>query len=219
MAPAHHAHYGAAHHPGYNYSSYGYRGGLGYGGIGLFGLGYGLGYGGLGYGYGGLGYGYSGLGYGGYGYGYPGYSSGSYTNLIGVPAISGTYYPTPATSPYSAPFSTAPYQVIPSQPSVQPMVPPGAEPEPQPLPLPAPGDKNAAAGQPGTITVITNEGATVTFDGIDTKETGARHSFTTQPIPAGTEKKVLVKVDGPGGPSSITLSLKGGEKATVDMRK
>ncbi len=215
MAPAHHAHYGAAHHPGNNYRGFGYGGTgvfIGLGGFGMGGLGYGLGYGSLGYG----GYGY-GPGYG-YNYGYPGTYPGSYTNRIGVPAISGTYYATPSTNPYL----TTPYQVYPLQQSVQPMVPPGTDPEPQPLPLPVPGQNpqpSATAGQTGTLTVITDAGATVTFDGIDTKETGTRHSFTTKPIPVGIEKRILVKVDGPGGPSSITLSLRGGEKATVDMRK
>jgi uncharacterized protein (TIGR03000 family) len=177
--------------------------GGGYYGSGLYGpLGYGLGY--SPFGYSGLNYG--GLGYGplGYGYGYPGRSVG----VIGVPVIPGSYYATP----YQ-------YQSIPVQPiPVQPMV----SPDPQPLPLPSPTIqpiKGIGEGKPGTITVITNEGATVTFDGIDTKEAGTRHSFTTKPIPLGSEIRVKVQVDGPDGASSISIGLRSGEKATVDMRK
>jgi uncharacterized protein (TIGR03000 family) len=185
---------GAYHHYAtpYHYGSYGSRVGIGYG-SGLYGpLGYGLGY--SPFGYSGLNYG--GLGYGalGYGYGYPGrYSSG----YLGVPVVPGTY-----STPY--------YQTVPSQPLVNP------DPNPQPLPLPS---NNTAEAKPGTITVITNDGATVTFDGIDTKEAGTRHSFTTKPIPPGAEIRVQVKVDGPGGPSTISIGMRSGEKATVDMRK
>ena len=165
------AHVGGAHYaPGGAYRSYaapryyssGYRGiGVGYGlgyGSGLYGpLGYGLGY--SPFGYSGLGYG--GLGYGalGYGYGYPGsslssnyygstLSPGYYGSTLGVPALPGTYTPS--------------YEPLPSQPLVVP------DQEPSPLPLPTPGAANGEA-QPGTITVITNEGATVSFDGIENK--------------------------------------------------
>ncbi|MGH7171700.1 MAG: hypothetical protein ACRELF_04740 [Gemmataceae bacterium] len=75
--------YGGLYRPyyglGLGYGRFGYGGlggyglgyGLGYGGLGGYGLGYGMGYGGLG-GYG-LGYGGYGLGYGGYGIGYGGF--------------------------------------------------------------------------------------------------------------------------------------------------
>jgi len=197
--PGVHPGYGGAHHSYYAAPYSGSRafigGGYGYGG--LYGpLGYGLGY--SPFGYSGLNYG--GLGYGalGYGYGYPGSYSGSYSGSLGTPVIPNTY--------------TAPYQYTPSQPLVNP------DPQPQPLPLPnQPGA--TGEGQPGTLTVITNEGATVSFDGIDTKETGSRHSFTTKPIPPGTEKRVQIKVDGPGGPSTISVGMRSGEKATVDLRK
>jgi uncharacterized protein (TIGR03000 family) len=196
---AHHSHYAAPYHSG---SRLFLGGGYGYGyGSGLYGpLGYGLGYSPFGYSslnYGGLGYGAL-----GYGYGYPNSYSGSYGSL-GTPVIPNTY--------------TAPYQYTPQYTPSQPMM---VNPDPQPQPLPVPAQPGSTGeGQPGTITVITNEGATVTFDGIDTKETGARHSFTTKPIPPGAEKRVQIKVDGPGGPSTISVGVRSGEKATVDLRK
>lgn len=198
---AHHSYYAAPYH---NSGSRVFIGVGGYGGYGLYGpLGYGLGYSPFGY----SGYNYGGVGYGalGYGYGYPGTYSGS----LSVPVIPGTYYANPS-------YQSIPLQQIPAQPMVSP------DPQPQPLPLPSPTTqpiKGIGEGKPGTITVITNEGATVTFDGIDTKETGSRHSFTTKPIPLGSEIRVKVQVDGPGGASSISIGLRSGEKATVDMRK
>ena len=72
--------------------------------------------------------------------------------------------------------------------------------------------------QPATITVITSAGATVSFDGLASEQTGTRHSFTTKPIAPGVQTRVNVKVNGPGGPSSVSISVKSGEKATVDMR-
>jgi uncharacterized protein (TIGR03000 family) len=168
------------------------------------------GYGGYYGGYGGYGSGYadpyySGLSYGGAGYGAPGYGyNGPSTYVI----------PVPYQSPYPGPNS------------VPPMVPPDPEPLPLPKPQtqpqtqPQPTDVVTVSGwRPGTITVLTNEGATVTFDGIDTKETGSRHSFTTKPIQPNAEIWVKIKVDGPGGSASVAVGLRGGEKATVDMRK
>ncbi|HEY1190097.1 MAG TPA: TIGR03000 domain-containing protein [Gemmata sp.] len=166
----------------------------GYRGGVFIGIGSGLGYGyGSGLGYGNLGYGYGGYGYsGGYGYRNYGYNS------LGIPAIPGAYI---------APS----YSVVPSQPlDPQPL-------DPQPLPLPVTNATGEAA--PATITVIASDGAKVTFDGIDTNQTGTRHSFTTRPIDPGAEKRVSVKVDGPGGPATISIGVRAGEKATVDMRK
>jgi|GEM_PF-6057518 len=211
------AHMGGVHHySGYRGVGYGYGGyGLGYGG--LYGLGgYGLGYGGYGLGYGGYGLGY-GLGsyggYGGYGYGYPsyGYSSYGYSSYpsygygssIGVPAIPGVY--------------SIPPQTVPSQPMTTPANP--ADPNPIPLPLPNGNNGNAGEPQPGTITVVTDEGATVTFDGIANDQKGTRHTFTTKPLAPGVETRVSVKVDGPNGPSTVSIGIRAGEKATVDMRK
>jgi uncharacterized protein (TIGR03000 family) len=183
------AHVGGVHHGGGRTIIVG-----GYGGYG---------YGGLGYGYGGLGYGYSGLGYGNYG-GYGSYG-GSYgysypSSSIGVPAVPGTYYPQ--------------YQSLPAIPY--------SDPNADPMPLPLPGAQagagaGAAAGDGATakITVITNEGAKVTFDGIESDQTGTRHSFTTRPLTTSGEVRVKVQVDG----SAISIGVRAGEKATVDMRK
>lgn len=172
----------------------GYRGvsiGIGIGsgyGSGLYSpLGYGLGY--SPFGYSGLPYG--GVGYGalGYGYGYPGGS------LIGVPTIPRTYTPQ-----YQPRYPSLP---------VQPLRDPNAE----PIPLPLPAD--SAESSPAKITVITSEGAKVTFEGIESDQTGTRHSFTTKPLSTGGEVRVKVTVDG----STISIGVRGGEKATVDMRK
>jgi uncharacterized protein (TIGR03000 family) len=210
------AHYGGAHYATPHYSSAA-RGGY-YGGLGL---GYGLGYGGLGYGlgsYGGLGYGGYGLGYGGssyYGgvgsgalsYGGYGYPAGS---GLSVPAIPGTYYPQ--------------YQYVPPPtPLMPPAIDPNA-PDPTPLPLPAPGGTPSSTTTPvsgggnvavAKLTVLANEGAKVSFDGIASEQVGTRHSFTTKPIGKGVETRVQVKVDG----SIISIGVRGGEAATIDMRK
>lgn len=206
MGGAHMGHMGGAHMGGVHHTT-GFRGvGYGYGGYGLYGLGYGgygLGYGGYGLGYGGYGLGYG--GYGGYGYGYPSYGYSSYPSYgygssIGVPAIPGVYQ--------------IPPQTVPSQPMTNPANP--ADPNPIPLPLP---NGNTGEPQPGTITVVTDEGASVTFDGIANDQKGTRHTFTTKPIARGVETRVSVKVDGPNGPSTISIGIRAGEKATVDMRK
>lgn len=196
----HHAPVGG-YRPGYALPyNPGYRGiglGPGYGGFGYGGLGYGgygLGYGG--YGLGGLGYGsrYSSLGYGS-GYGYSG---------LAAPAVV-----------VGGATSGPAFQLAPAQPlNALPLDPAPSDPNPQPLPLPAPG-----AAVPATVIVIASEGATVSFDGIDNTQTGTRHSFTTRPIEAGVEKRVSVKVDGPGGPATVTVAVRGGERATIDMRK
>ena len=102
----------------------------------------------------------------------------------------------------------APYRVLPAEPVVEPGA--GAEPDPLPLPLPAAGEASTAK-----VTVVTNEGAKVTFDGIESDNAGTRHSFTTRPIPAGAELRVRVSVDG----STVRVGVKAGERATVDMRK
>jgi uncharacterized protein (TIGR03000 family) len=190
-----------------------YGGGFGYGGYGGYGLGgYGLGYGGLGYG--GLGYGYGGYGLGGYGDGL-GYGSGYSGGSLIVPN-----YSIPQSSPVQ-PGPLLPYSDQPNQPT-----------DPQPLPLPPLGagqgaspavgaGAQGAGANPATdrntakITVITNEGAKVSFEGIESDQTGSRHSFTTKAIPPGTEIRVGVKVDG----SSISIGVRAGEKATIDMRK
>jgi len=192
------AHVGGVHvggvHPSTAHFSNGSRAVVVYGGYGGYGGGlYGLGYGG---GYYGGGYG-GGLGYGslGYDYGYPGGSS------LGVPVIPGSYYPQ--------------YQSIPP---MLPAVDPNADPRPLPLPNAgaAPGAP-AGAGETATakITVITNAGAKVSFDGIESDQTGTRHSFTTRPISKNTDVRIKVVVDG----SSISIGVRGGEAATVDMRK
>jgi uncharacterized protein (TIGR03000 family) len=175
----------------------GYRGGVSIG-IGIGG-GYGSGlYGPLGYGLGYSPFGYSGLPYGGVGYGALGYGYGYPPTrvVVGVPIGS---IATPR-----------PYQSIP----VQPMVAPGAD----PIPLPLPAPDNSGRAEPATITVVTSEGATVTFDDLASEQTGTRHSFTTKPIASGAEARVNVTVNGPNGPSSVSIRVRSGEKATVDMR-
>jgi uncharacterized protein (TIGR03000 family) len=199
---------GATHHYAAPHYSSGYRGGYsgGYGGIGigLYGLGYGLGSGPL------YNPGYYGGGYGGglsYGYAYPSYPSGG---SLGVPAIPGTYYPQ--------------YQYIPpTTPTMPPAVDPNA-PDPTPLPLPNPNGGTPSATTTlvsgantatAKLTVIANPGAKVTFDGIESDQNGGRHSFTTKPLSKGVETRVKVVVDG----SSISIGIRGGETATVDMRR
>ena len=87
------------------------------------------------------------------------------------------------------------------------------------LPLPVPDNVNSGKGEPAVITVVTSEGATVMFDDLASEQTGTRHSFTTRPIASGVQTRVLVKVNGPGGASSVSIGVRSGEKATVDMRK
>ena len=186
---------GGAYHPHYATPYYGSRNiGIGIG-SGLYGpLGYGLGY--SPFGYSGLGYNYGAYGSGPLGYGYPsGFRGSNYGNYssIGVPAVPGTYYP-----------SSPSYQLPQAQPQ-----------DPTPLPLPAPAGDPA----PATIIVIASEGATVSFDGLPPEPAGTRHSFTTRPLAPGAETRVSVKVDGPGGASTISIGVRAGEKATVDMRK
>jgi uncharacterized protein (TIGR03000 family) len=124
--------------------------------------------------------------YGGQGYGY-GYRGLGY-------GYGGYGY-----APGYGSYGYGPSLVVPVAPSTYP-----------PLTIPATGVSAAA-----TITVVTNAGAKVTFDGIESDQTGTRHSFTTKPIAAGAEARVQVKVDG----SSISIGVRAGEKATVDMRK
>lgn len=178
------------------YGGYPYRSGVSIG-IGI-GSGYGSGlYGPLGYGLGYSPFGYSGLPYGGVGYGALGYG-------YGYPSTRSIAIGLPATTSISVP-----YQYIAPQSSV-------VSGEPMPLPLPVP--ENGGKGEPATITVITSEGATVMFDDIASEQTGTRHSFTTRPIASGVQTRVLVKVNGPGGASSVSIGVRSGEKATVDMR-
>ena len=187
---------GGAHPPGGGaryvappYSGAHYGGGY-YGGT-RSGIYIGLGTGGLGYG----GLGYSGLGYGG---GYYGGGNYGYGNLLGVPVVPGTY---------SAQYPPL-YQ---SQP-----LPPLNDPNAEPVPLPLPnGPVPTGEAVPAKITVITSEGAKVTFDGIESDQTGTRHSFTTKPLSTSAEARVKVSVDG----ATISIGVRGGEKATVDMRK
>ena len=65
------------------------------------------------------------------------------------------------------------------------------------------------------ITVLANPGSKVSFDGIESDQTGTRHSFTTKAISKSSEVRVKVIVDG----SSISIGIRGGEAATVDMRE
>jgi uncharacterized protein (TIGR03000 family) len=208
-----HGHVGTGYYSGYRPLPYNYGGYGGYRGVGIgigigFGSGYGL-YGPLNYGLGGSPFGYGGLGAGGlgygalgYGYGYPGTRA-----TVGVPATVGTTVvagSSPLTSAYSTPL-----------PPISNLPQPGGDPVPQPLPTPA----GAAAGEPAVITVITSEGATVSFDGLASEQTGTRHSFTTRPLPGGVQTRVSIKVTkADGRPSTVTLGVAGGEKATVDMR-
>jgi uncharacterized protein (TIGR03000 family) len=197
-------HYAAPHYSsGYRGGYYG--GGLGYGGgIGLYGLGYGLGYSPL------TSPGYYGGGYGGgLSYGYGGYPSGG---SIGVPAIPGTYYPQYQYIPPAQPAPTMPPAVDPNAP------------DPTPLPLPTPNGGTPSAttalvsgGNTASakITVLANPGAKVSFDGVASDQNGGRHSFTTKPLSKGAETRVQVKVDG----STISIGVRGGESATIDMRR
>jgi uncharacterized protein (TIGR03000 family) len=176
-------------------------GGFGYGGYGLYGpYGYGSGYGYPSY-YGGSGY-YSSPSY--YDYGYP----NSYPYLS-TPVVPGAYYP----------------QQYPYVPQASPMAPP-VDPNAEPAPIPLPNGGNSgvgnttltsggSAGSTAKVTVIASQGAKVSFDGIDSDQNSTRHSFTTKPIPAGVEVRVNVKVDG----STIAIRVRGGETATVDMRR
>lgn len=204
-APPPHAHPGSAHVGGYGYrpAPYPYYGGYRGVSIGIGvgpGYGYGL-YGPLNYGLGGSPFGYGGVPYGGVGYGALGYGYGypSTRTVIGLPATSGATIISGATP--------RPYVYIPPQSQ------PSTDPIPQPLPVP-----NSGKAEPATITVITSEGATVSFDGLASEQTGTRHSFTTKPIAGGASVRVSVKVSGTGGPASVSISVGAGEKATVDMR-
>jgi uncharacterized protein (TIGR03000 family) len=212
------------------------------------GYGYGYGYGiyGLGYGYGGL-YPYSYGGYGGYGLGYGGL--GGYGGGLGGYGGTGYNFPATGggiAAPYTNPSTGLPYLYLEPRPMVppgadqpqRPMVPPGGDPAPQPLPVPPNGGnggnggngngngnvningKNGAAaqGEPATIVVFTSEGATVSFEGLASEQTGTRHSFTTKPLAPGAEARVTVQVGGSSS-SSVTLRVRAGEKATIDMRR
>lgn len=180
-------HPGSIHTGGY---STGYRpvyGGIGYGGIGYGGLGYG----GIGYGLGG--YGLGGYGLGGYGYGVnPGYYGGTYY---------GGGYTTNYASPYANPNPT---YVQPVNPVIN-------------VPQPVPQDVTTTPGT-ATLTVLTAEGAQVWFDGTASDQKGTIHTLTTAVIDVGQAKTVTVKVVGPSGsPASLPLTLKGGDKSTVDL--
>jgi uncharacterized protein (TIGR03000 family) len=155
-------------------------------------------YGGYGYpfiglGYGGFGYPYSGLGYGGYGYGRPYYGGGYYDN--------GYYsngYGYPAGYGYTAPVVPAGYSAgyTPSQPVA-----------PAPVGDPA----------PATLTVIVPDGAQLWFDGTPSDQTGPRRTFTTPPINPGQTQTVVVKMTTGGGPVTMPLQLRAGDKTTVDL--
>lgn len=102
--------------------------------------------------------------------------------------------------------------VVPSYgPSLGPAIPNGPLLDPVPLPLPAAGET-----APATIVVLTKEGATVSFDGIESPAGGARHSFTTKPLPTGFDTRVTVSLN--GGATTVSLRVRGGESATVDLR-
>ena len=97
---------------------------------------------------------------------------------------------------------------------------------PLPLPLPpgapnapgAPGGANEntapVAGAVAKITVLANDGAKVTFDGVESTDTGIRHTFTTRPLSTNAPE-TRVKVQVGGSTISIGLSL-AAEKATID---
>lgn len=163
--------------------------------------------------YGGIGYGYNPpFGYG-YGPGFfptfgspystfgPNYGVGGSYSTLGL-RIGGPTYVPPV-------IGTT---VVPSfGPSLGPPIPNVPLLDPVPLPLPAAGET-----APATIVVLTKEGATVSFDGVDSPPGGARHSFTTKPLPTGTDTRVSVNLN--GGAITVTLRVRGGESATVDLR-
>lgn len=132
------------------------------------------------------------------GYGYRSPYSLSYPGTLGLPPTLGL---SPA-APRSGRTGTLP--------PLRDLIPPMAPPTP-------PADANA--GKPGTITVFAGAGATVTFDGATGQGADGRHTYTTKPIPPGATVRVRVQVDGPGGASAISINLRSGEKATVDLRK
>ena len=190
-------HTGGAYHPVYGG---GYNRGIGYGGIGYGGLGYG----GFGYGLGGLGYGLGGLGYGGYGMG--GLGGGYYGGTYGGSSYGGgyaqPYYSTSGYTPIVVPANTYPNNFQPGIP-VQPN---------QPAP------QGAATDGTATLTVLTTEGAQVSFDGTPDDQKGTIHTYTTPVINAGAVVTVTVKMVSPSGsPLSMPLQMKGGDKTTVDL--
>jgi uncharacterized protein (TIGR03000 family) len=158
-----------------------------------------------------------GTGYGTYSNGYPssfyGPYNGSYLNIPRVPPI----YSPPSIPPHLL-YPSGVVPVSPELPFMPPPIPPGGEapnkPAPAPKATPAPNASSA------TITVIVNEGATVSFDGVASEQTGPKRVYTTLAIASSVETRVVVKVSGPGGAgeSSITIRVRAGEKATVDMR-
>ncbi|MCI0704178.1 MAG: TIGR03000 domain-containing protein [Planctomycetia bacterium] len=175
---------------------------------------------------------YGGTGYGTFSNGYPssfyGPYNGSYLNRPVVPQIHSPPAPTvPLRVIY--PSGIVPVEPVPELPVMPPPVPPWGEapikPAPAPVepikPAPAPMTPPASNASSATITVIVNEGATVSFDGVASEQTGTKRIYTTPPIASGVEKRVLVRVSGRGGAgaSSITIRVRAGEKATVDMTR
>ncbi|MDW8196641.1 MAG: hypothetical protein RMJ56_03430 [Gemmataceae bacterium] len=185
-------------------------------GIGQFGAfdysGYGTGlYSPSGYGLGFSPFGYSGLPYGGVGYGALGYGFGYPSQAIGV------------TIPK---YRTVPPAAQPRGPQLRPPVEPQywenterlQQYAPSPLPLPAPkADSNDA--QPATITIIARDGSTVTFNKQPGQQDGRQHTFTTAPIAAGTQIPVEIHIDHPQGASTLTLTVRPGDKISVDFRR
>jgi uncharacterized protein (TIGR03000 family) len=131
------------------------------------------------------------------GYGYRSPYSLSYPGTLGLPATLGL--------PPATPRAGRAGMLPPLRDMIPPMAPP------------APPDANA--GKSGTITVLAGAGATVTFDGAEGQGADGRHTYTTKPIPPGATVRLRVKVDAPGGASTISIGLQAGEKATVDLRK
>jgi uncharacterized protein (TIGR03000 family) len=223
---------------GYGYGFPGY-GGFGYGGLGYGGLGYGgLGYGGLGYA--GYGYGMPGVGYGapsyapGYGtaYGYPGVGTSPYS-YVGY----GTTY-TPYRYAYSPGYRGVGYAgygvTVPSAWAAGPNTTVAFYPPSLPRSSPAlPRSAAAGAATPAaygsdadtraTVQVEVPANATLWFDGVQTKQTGAMRTFTTPPLESGRSYHYDVKArwEENGKPVERTrrVDVYPGARVTVDFNQ
>lgn len=152
--------------------------------------GYGTGmYDSLGYGLGYSPFGYSGLPYGGVGYGPLGYGYGYPSASRGARVMPRTY--------------AMPYPVMPA-------------PQVNPAPVALPAARGEAA--PATITVLAPAGAKISFNGAAAEAKDGQFTFTTTPIAPGAETRVRIAVDGPGA-STMSVGMRAGEKATIDLRK
>jgi uncharacterized protein (TIGR03000 family) len=213
--------------------------GVGYGGYGGYGLG-GFGYGGLGYG----GLGYGGLGYAGYGYGMPGLGYGGTTYAPGYGMTYG--YGGASTSPYSyvgygntyTPyrFANSGYRGVgyagygTTVPSSWAMAPnsyvafyPPSFPRSSPAAPATPAGYGGGADNRATVQVEVPAGATLWFDGVQTKQTGAMRTFTTPALESGRSYHYDVKArweqDGKPVERTRRVDVYPGARVTVDFNQ